>query len=86
MWHLIAPGSLDRFHIIADDLAGSALSELPLANRNEYATLQEHAEELLDILANYVHGPMVVVGHSVRIMIGMLASIDARRASRRRLW
>lgn len=77
MRHFIAPGSLDRFHIIADDLVGSAMPELPLSNRSAHATLHEHAEELLDILANYVRGPSVVVGHSLGTIISMLASIEA---------
>jgi pimeloyl-ACP methyl ester carboxylesterase len=58
-------------------LVGSGGAELSAYDRNRYHTLQGHADDLLEIIDTCAHGPVFFVGHSVSVMIGMLATIRA---------
>jgi sigma-B regulation protein RsbQ len=77
MWRLLAPGYATRFRTVLYDLAGSGLSDLEAYDREKYGTLHGHADDLLEIVDAFAPGPVVVVGHSVSAMIGMLAGIRA---------
>jgi len=77
MWRFLAPAYEDRFRTISFDLVGSGGSELAAYDRDKYATLHGYADDLLEILDAFAHGPVVFVGHSVSTMIGMLATIKA---------
>lgn len=75
MWRLMAPYFADDYRIIVFDLVGCGKSELSAYDRQRYATLQGHADDVLDILDELAVGPVVFVGHSVSAMIGLLAGI-----------
>ena len=77
MWRFLAPEFQDRFRIVTYDLVGSGESDLQAYDRDRYATLHGHADDLLDVIDTCANGPVVVVGHSVGAMIGMLATIKA---------
>jgi len=77
MWRFVAPAFQERFRTVSFDLVGSGESDLQAYDRDKYATLHGHADDLLDIVDTYAHGRVVVVGHSVGAMIGMLATIKA---------
>ena len=75
MWRYLAPAFEDRFRVITYDLVGSGRSDLSAYDRDRYATLHGYAEDLLQVLDACATGPVILVGHSVSAMIGMLAAI-----------
>ena len=77
MWRYLAPAFEDRFRVITYDLVGSGRSDLAAYDRTRYASLHGYAEDLLEILDAFATGPVILVGHSVSAMIGMLATIKA---------
>jgi sigma-B regulation protein RsbQ len=77
VWRFLAPAYAGRFATLAFDLTGSGASDLAAYDRDRYATLHGHADDLLDIIDECTSGPVIFVGHSVSAMIGMLATIKA---------
>ena len=77
MWRLMAPAYEDRYRTIRYDLVGSGRSDLSAYDRETYATLQGHADDLVAVVREFAEGPTVIVGHSVSAMIGLLAGIKA---------
>lgn len=77
MWRFLAPTFRDRFRVITYDLTGSGHSDLSTYDRGRYASLHGYADDLLQIVDACATGPVVLVGHSVSSMIGMLATIAA---------
>jgi sigma-B regulation protein RsbQ len=77
VWRFLAPAYAERFVTLAYDLTGSGASDLSAYDRDKYGTLQGHADDLLEIIAECASGPVIFVGHSVSAMIGMLATIKA---------
>ncbi|HET8819041.1 MAG TPA: alpha/beta hydrolase [Xanthomonadaceae bacterium] len=77
MWRLMAPSYEDRYRTIRYDLVGSGRSDLSAYDRSRYGTLQGHADDLVELVREFAHGPAVVVGHSVSAMIGLLAGVKA---------
>lgn len=74
MWRFIYPSFLGRYRVVLLDLVGSGGSDLSAYDRDKYATLHGHAEDILDVVDLYAKAPVVFVGHSVSAMIGLLAS------------
>ena len=77
MWRFLAPAYEGRFGTITYDLAGSGSSAQAAYDGERHASLQGHADDLLEILDECADGPVVFVGHSVSTMIGLLATIKA---------
>jgi len=77
MWRFMAPGFRDRFRVITYDLTGSGRSDLSAYDRARYSTLHGYADDLLQIVDDFATGPVILVGHSVSSMIGLLATIKA---------
>jgi sigma-B regulation protein RsbQ len=75
MWRLLTPAFAERYRIILFDLVGCGKSDLRCYDRAKYATLQGHAQDVLEILAEFAKAPAVFVGHSVSAMIGTLAAV-----------
>lgn len=76
MWRFIHPAYSRRYKIILLDLTGHGGSDLSAYDRNKYADLHGHAEDMLEIIELYAKGKVIFVGHSVSAMIGLLASIQ----------
>src|ERR1041384_760479 len=72
MWRFLAPVFEQRYRTITFDLVGSGGSDLSAYDRARYGTLHAYADDLLEIVDEFAHGPVVFVGHSVSAMIGML--------------
>lgn len=77
MWRCIVPAFVERFRIVTYDLVGMGASDLSAYDRNKYATLHGHADDLLELIGAYASGKVVFVGHSVSAMIGLLAANKA---------
>ncbi len=76
MWRLLTPAFEERYRLILFDLCGSGGSDLKAYDRDKYATLSGHANDVLEILDEVGSSRAVFVGHSVSAMIGLLAGIE----------
>jgi sigma-B regulation protein RsbQ len=56
MWRLLTPKFEADYRVILFDLVGSGRSDLRAYDRNKYATLQGHADDVLEILAEVADG------------------------------
>lgn len=76
MWRLMQPDYVDRFRCVSFDLAGSGGSDLAAYDVKKYSSLDGYATDLVEIIREFGQGPVVLVGHSVSAMIGMLADLQ----------
>lgn len=77
MWRLMSPSYEGRYRTLRYDLVGSGSSDMASYDRERHASLQGHADDLVDLLRETADKPVVFVGHSVSAMIGLLAGIKA---------
>ncbi|MCC3159904.1 alpha/beta hydrolase [Hymenobacter sp. 15J16-1T3B] len=77
MWRLVAPAFEDRYRVVLLDLVGAGGSELAAYDPARYASLQAHADDVLEVLQALALPRVVLVGHSVSAMIAVLAAIAA---------
>ncbi|WP_457427245.1 alpha/beta fold hydrolase [Roseateles sp. P5_E7] len=77
MWRLLAPQYAQRFRTVTFDHVGSGRSDLSAYDRDKYNSLHGYAADLIEVIQECGAGPVVVVGHSVSAMIGMLAGLRA---------
>ena len=75
MWRLLAPHFAESHQVILLDLVGSGNSDQSAYDRDKYSTLQGHADDLCEVLAEVTSAPAICVGHSVSSMIGLLANV-----------
>lgn len=80
MWRFLLPAFEQRYRTVLFDLVGSGGSDLAAYDRDKYGTLHGYADDVLEIVAEFAHEPVIFVGHSVSTMIGLLATIKAPRA------
>jgi sigma-B regulation protein RsbQ len=73
MWRLVAPAFADEHELVLFDHVGAGSSDLSAWNRERYASLDGYAQDVLDICAELDLDDVVLVGHSVSAMIGVLA-------------
>lgn len=76
MWRMVAPAFEAHCRTVLLDLVGAGHSELTAYNPARYSTLAAHAEDVLAVLAALHLTEVVLVGHSVSAMIGVLAAIQ----------
>ena len=79
MWRLVAPAFAGRYRVVLLDLVGAGQSDLTAYDPARYASLDAHAEDVLEVLAALDLTNVVLVGHSVSASIAMLAAIRAPR-------
>lgn len=75
MWRHVAPAFEQDYRIVLLDLLGSGGSDLDAYDEVRHATLHGHATDVLDVLRELELRDVVLVGHSVAAMIGVLAHI-----------
>ena len=75
MWRFIYPAFEDKYKIILFDYVGSGKSDLEAYNPERYSDLNGYAQDVLDIIHELNLQNVILVGHSVSSMIGMLAGI-----------
>lgn len=73
MWKFLLPHLVTRMRVITYDLVGAGQSDLAAYDREKYASLWGYATDLNEIIDEYGQGPLLVAGHSVSAMIGVLA-------------
>jgi sigma-B regulation protein RsbQ len=77
MWRQMAPVLADRYRVVLVDLLGFGDSDLSAYDQPRYDSLEAHAEDIAEIGRSLGTGPLVLVGHSVGGIIGLLADAKA---------
>jgi sigma-B regulation protein RsbQ len=73
LWRLVAP-ALERDHrVVLFDYVGSGRSDLTAWTPERYSSLDGYARDVLEICAELDLRDVVLVGHSVSAMVGVLA-------------
>jgi sigma-B regulation protein RsbQ len=73
MWRLVAPHFEDAFRVVTFDHVGAGSSDLSAYDPQRHGTLQGYADDVLAIVHELDLRDVVLVGHSVSAMIGVLA-------------
>jgi sigma-B regulation protein RsbQ len=74
MWRYIAPAFEDDYRIVLFDYVGSGSSDLESYDAQRYGSLEGYAQDVLDIVHALDLHDVILVGHSVSSMIGVLAA------------
>jgi sigma-B regulation protein RsbQ len=80
MWRGVAPAFADDFRVLLFDHVGCGGSDVAAYDPARYSSLDGYAADIVDILTELDLEDVVVVGHSVAAMMGVLAE---RRAPER---
>lgn len=73
MWNYLYPHFTGRFRVVMLDLVGAGRSDLGAYDPQKYSSLAGYAQDLNEIIDEYAQGPVILVGHSVSAMIGVIA-------------
>jgi sigma-B regulation protein RsbQ len=76
MWRYVAPRFGDEFRVVLFDHAGAGGSDLSAYDPDRYRSLHAYAEDVLAICSELDLDQVILVGHSVSAMIGVLAAVD----------
>ena len=74
MWRYVTPAFEDDYRIVLFDYVGSGHSDLAAYDPERYSRLDGYAEDLLDVCRALDLRDVILVGHSVSSMIGVLAA------------
>jgi sigma-B regulation protein RsbQ len=77
MWRFVAPAFADRFKVVTFDHVGAGGSDLDAYDPDRYSSLSAYASDIVEICRAMELSDVVLVGHSVSSMIGMLACLEA---------
>ncbi|MCK2114164.1 alpha/beta hydrolase [Pseudomonas juntendi] len=75
MWKALSPHFIPHMRVITYDLVGAGQSDLAAYDRAKYSTLLGYADDLNAIIDDFGQGPVIIAGHSVSAMIGVLAEL-----------
>lgn len=73
MWRRMVPAFADQYRVVLFDFVGSGESDVRAYDFDKYATLDGYATDLIDVTRAAADSPVVLIGHSVSAMIGLLA-------------
>lgn len=73
MWRLITPAFEDEYRIVLFDYVGHGGSDRTAYDPERYATLDGFAQDILDVVEALDLRDVVLVGHSVSSIVGVLA-------------
>ena len=74
MWRFITPAFEDDYKIVLFDYVGSGKSDVNAFDPKKYGTLDGYARDILDVCEALELRDVILVGHSVSSMIGLLAA------------
>lgn len=77
MWRLVAPAFAPDHRVVRFDHVGSGRSDLSAYDPVKYNALDGYAEDVVEICRELALDDVVLVGHSVSAMIGVLAAARA---------
>lgn len=75
MWRFVAPAFADTHRIVLFDYVGCGQSDLGAFDAARYSSLDGYAQDLLEVCEALDLPQVILVGHSVSAMIGLLAAI-----------
>ncbi len=76
MWRYITPAFEEDYKLVLFDYVGCGNSDTGQYNEDRYGSLQGYAQDVLEICNALNLENVILVGHSVSSMIGILASIQ----------
>ena len=76
MWRFITPAFENNYRIVLFDFVGAGKSDKTAYNKDRYLTLNGYAKDILDVCEELDLKDVILVGHSVSSMIGLLAAIE----------
>jgi sigma-B regulation protein RsbQ len=79
MWRFITPAFADDYRIVLFDYVGSGRSDLRAYSPERYANLNGYAQDILDVCDELDLRDVILVGHSVSAMTGLLAALKTPR-------
>jgi sigma-B regulation protein RsbQ len=74
MWRFVWPRFEDDYRVVLFDHVGAGGSDLDAYDPERYSSLQGYADDILEICRELDLRDVVLVGHSVSAMIGVLAA------------
>ena len=74
MWRFMTPAFEDDYRIVLFDYIGSGKSDLSAYDADRYSRLDGYAQDILDIVHAADLHDVILVGHSVSSIIGVLAA------------
>jgi sigma-B regulation protein RsbQ len=74
MWRYVTPSFASDFKVVTFDHVGFGGSDLTAWSADGYATLQDYADDVVEIVDALGLHDVIYVGHSVAAMIGVLAA------------
>jgi sigma-B regulation protein RsbQ len=74
MWRFVAPAFEDDYRVILFDYVGAGKSDLGAYDARRYSSLDGYARDVLDVVHALDLHDVILVGHSVSSMIGILAA------------
>lgn len=74
MWRLVAPDFEEDYRVVLFDHVGAGKSDISQYEFEKYDSLQGYADDLVEVIEEIGGTPVVLVGHSVSAMIGILAA------------
>lgn len=75
MWRFVAPAFEEKYKNVLFDYVGCGRSDINAYNAERYSDLNGYAQDILDIVDELDLHNVILVGHSVSSMIGLLAAI-----------
>jgi sigma-B regulation protein RsbQ len=75
MWRLVAPAFADEHRIVTLDLVGAGGSDPAAWDPRRYDSLDAYADDILGVVRELDLHDVVLVGHSVSAMTGLLAAV-----------
>lgn len=75
MWRFVAPALAGRYRLVLLDLVGAGGSDLSAYDAERYGSLEGYAADLVEVMEAMDLRDVVVVGHSVSAIIGLLAAL-----------
>lgn len=82
MWRLLEPLLAPHFQLVLFDYVGSGAGSMADYSRERYASLDGYAQDITEIIDAFGLTDVVLVGHSVSSMIGLLAARQRPQAFR----
>ncbi|WP_276496884.1 alpha/beta fold hydrolase [Pontibacter litorisediminis] len=73
MWRFVAPAFEEKYQVVLFDYVGAGKSDESAYSREKYSQLQGYADDILEICHALELRDVILVGHSVSAMIGVLA-------------
>jgi sigma-B regulation protein RsbQ len=77
MWRFITPAFRSKYKIVLFDHVGSGKSDISAYDYKKYASLQGYADDIIEICESLNLKNVILMGHSVAAMMGLLAANKA---------